>query len=266
MTKKTSPEKKIPQSSLSKSIIKGFQIIELLSELEELSITELSQQLQMNKSSVYRMLATLVECNYAEKNPFSKKYSLTSKLFEIGSRSRGLVTLEEAADSVMEKLADETHETVNLAILDKGEAVYIKKIESPQPLRMDLPVGTRLPPNCTSLGKVLIAYLPKDALKTLMDGTTFVKKTSKSIMDLRKLRGELAKVRESGYAIDDEEFSLGIRCASAPVWGADHTVVAALSISGPSLRLSDRDLKRMARLVIEGSQEINRNLTKKAVN
>jgi DNA-binding IclR family transcriptional regulator len=253
-----------PSSKLSGSLIKGFRIIELLSEFQEMTVTELSQRLQMDKSSVHRLLTTLVEYNYAEQNSLNKKYRLTSKFFEIGSRSRGLVTLEEAAAQVMENLAADTHETINLAILDKGEAVYIKKIESPQPLRMDLQVGTRLPPNCTSLGKVLIAYLPKDKLQAVINGPTLVKMTSKSITDLRKLRTELSRVREIGYAVDDEEYSQGIRCVSAPVWGADHAVVGALSIAGPSLRLTDRELKRYALLVIQGAQEITRILTGKS--
>lgn len=261
MANKNVPDRKTQDSKLSGSLIKGFRIIELLSEFQEMTVTELSQQLQMNKSSIHRLLSTLVEYNYAEKNPLDKKYRLTSKFFEIGSRSRGLVTLGDAAISVMEKLAEETRETINLAILDKGEAVYIKKIESPQPLRMDLQVGTRLPPNCTSLGKALIAYLSQDGLKEILSGPTMAKKTSKSITDLRRLKAELSRVREIGYAIDDEEYSLGIRCVSAPVWGAGHTVVGALSVAGPSLRMTDRELKRYAQLVIQGAQEITRYLT-----
>jgi len=245
---------------LSGSLIKGFMIIELLSEFQEMTLTELSNRLELNKSSVHRLLSTLVELGYVNKNPSNKLYRLSSKLFEVGSRSKGLLTLEEAATQVMEGLSEETQETINLAILDKGEAVYIKKIESQQPLRMDLSVGTRLPPNCTSLGKALISHLPDKELKELFAGNTIQKMTSKSITDLRKLKAELASVRELGFAVDNEEFSPGIRCVSAPIWGPNHMVVGALSIAGPSLRFTEREIKKYARLVVQGAQEITRNL------
>jgi len=197
---------------------------------------------------------------YVYQNPLNKTYKLSAKLFEIGSRSRGLRTLDEAAVPVMERLSRETLETVNLAVLDKGEVVYIKKIESQQPLRMDISVGTRLPPNCTSLGKSLIAHLPERELKKIIDGKTMQKMTSRSITDLRKLKAELALVRELGYAVDNEEYSDGIRCVSAPIWGANHEVIGALSIAGPSLRFKEHEIKKYARLVVEGTQEIARNL------
>ena len=84
--------------------------------------------------------------------------------------------------------------------------------------------------------------------------------TSKSITDSRKLRAELASVRELGYAVDNEEFSAGIRCVSAPIWGPDHEVIGAISIAGPSLRFTEREIKKYARLVVQGAQEITRNL------
>jgi DNA-binding IclR family transcriptional regulator len=252
--------KKNSHPNLSGSLIKGFKVIELLSEHQEMSVTEVSNRLGMNKSSVHRLLSTLVTLGYAGRNPLNKQYRLTSKLFEIGSRTSGLLTLEEAATEIMERLSEKTLETINLAILDKGEVIYIKKIESQQPLRMDLSVGTRLPPNCTSLGKALIAHLPKGQLKDLLNGSTIMKMTSKSITESRKLRAELASVRELGYAVDNEEFSAGIRCVSAPIWGADHEVIGAVSIAGPSLRFTEREIKKYARLVVQGAQEITRNL------
>jgi IclR family acetate operon transcriptional repressor len=87
-----------------------------------------------------------------------------------------------------------------------------------------------------------------------------MKMTSKSITDSRKLRAELASVREIGYAVDNEEFSAGIRCVSAPIWGPDHEVIGAISIAGPSLRLTEREIKKYAHLVVQGAQEITRNL------
>jgi len=246
--------------NLSTSLIKSFMVIELLSEFQELTLTELSKRLELNKSSIHRILSTLIELGYVNQNPLNRKYRLSSKLFEIGSQSKGLRTLDEAAVPVMESLSRETLETINLAILDKGEVVYLKKIESQQPLRMDMPVGTRLPPNCTSLGKSLIAHLPDRELKKLFAGKTIQKMTSRSITDLRKLKTELASVRELGYAVDNEEFSDGIRCVSAPIWGAEHEVVGALSIAGPSLRFKEHEIKKYARVVIQGAQEIARRL------
>ncbi|MBW2623942.1 MAG: IclR family transcriptional regulator [Deltaproteobacteria bacterium] len=248
-------ETKIKQN-LSGSLIKGFALIELLSEYNESSLTELSNRLEMNISSVHRLLSTLVHLDYVTQNSVNRKYRLTSRLFEIGSRTTKPVSLEEAAAVVMERISEDTGETVNLAVLDKGEVVYIKKIESRHPLRMDISVGTRVPAHCTSLGKALIAHMPEHELKALFTSRSMGKMTSKSITGFSKLKAALASVRNRGYAIDDEEFSEGIRCVGAPIRDENGGVIGALSIAGPSLRFTDREIKQYALFVVEGAGEI----------
>jgi DNA-binding IclR family transcriptional regulator len=142
--KKKIRSKRISHPNLSGSLIKGFKIIELLSEHQEMSVTEVSNRLGMNKSSVHRLLSTLVTLGYAGKNPLNKQYRLTSKLFEIGSRTSGLLTLEEASTEVMERLSEKTLETINLAILDKGEVIYIKRPTVPHWARLSSPIFQRV--------------------------------------------------------------------------------------------------------------------------
>ncbi|MFH1931091.1 MAG: IclR family transcriptional regulator [Pseudomonadota bacterium] len=249
--------------SLSQSLIKGFSIIELLSSSPALGVTNISNQLQMNKSIVHRLLSTLVALNYVEKDPISRLYRLTTKLFEVGRTGSGFKDLEKATAPVMERLAREMGETIALAILDKGELVHIAKIESQQPLRADLPVGARLPPHCTALGKVLLAQLSSHELEAIFEGLDIVKMTSKTITDLDVFKKELSSVRKLGYAVNDEEYAMGIRCIGVPVKGADQEVLASLSVSGPSVRIQHKDIKRLSQILISAAEEVTQKLIRK---
>ncbi len=238
----------------------ALSILETLGAVQSMSLTELSKKVGLGKSSVYRLLATLVRRGYVEKDPRSDQYQLTYRLFALGSRGADRYGLREAAHAVMEALAAETGETVNLGVLDGTRVVNLHKVESPGLVRLRLDVEGGVPAHATGLGKVLLAALPPDELMRRLQGQRLKRLTPRTVGGFRALQRMLAQIRQLGFSIDDEECSLGLRCVAAPICDHRGVVVAALSISGPRQRLPVRILSRLAERVQAGAREISARL------
>ncbi len=199
------------------SLIKSMRLLELLIEEGETGVSDLGRKKGLNRSNVHRILNTFESLGYVEKNPINSKYRPSLRFFELGSliiQRHGLIKI---AHPFLEKLGVKFGETSNLAILDRGEVIYIDKIESSEALRMDLAIGRRVPAYCTALGKILLLGLKKDSLDQYLKITKLVKRTPNTLSSKRDLLKHLAEVSESGFAIDDEELSIGIRCIAAPI-------------------------------------------------
>lgn len=225
-----------------------------------MGVTDLAKKLGLGKSSVYRLLATLARRGYVEKNPESDRYQLTYRLFAVGSPAADRFGLREVAQPVMQRLATETGETVNLGVLDGTRVVNLRKVESRHLLRIHLAVVGGAPAHATALGKVLLAALEAAEVARRLHGRRLERLTPRTIGDRRSLGAALARVREQGFAIDDEECSLGLRCVAAPILDHRGSVVAALSISGPSPRLPNPLLSRLAESVRSAAREISQRL------
>jgi DNA-binding IclR family transcriptional regulator len=238
----------------------ALSILETLGTVHSVGVTELARKLGLGKSSVYRLLATLVRRGYVEKNLQNDRYQLTYRLFAVGSPAADRFGLREAAHPVMERLAAETGETVNLGVLDGTRVVNLHKVESRHLLRMHMEVGGGVPAHATALGKVLLAALQPSDLTQRLGGQRLARLTRRTIGDRATLRRTLVRIRTQGFAIDDEECSLGLRCVAAPIRDHRGAVVAALSISGPSQRLPGQILPRLAENVQAAAQEVSRRL------
>ena len=238
----------------------ALSILETLGTVHSLGVTELAKKLGLGKSSAYRLLATLVRCGYVEKNPQNDRYQLTYRLFAVGSPAADRFGLREAAHPVMERLAAETGETVNLGVLDGARVVNLHKVESRHLLRMHMEVGGGVPAHATALGKVLLAALESSELGRHLGDQRLTRLTRRTIGDRATLRKMLARIRQQGFAIDDEECSLGLRCVAAPILDHRGAVVAALSISGPTQRLSHAALTGMAGDTRAAALEVSRRL------
>jgi DNA-binding IclR family transcriptional regulator len=233
-----SPIKANPQTPGVQSIERAIAILKAFSvEKEELGVTELSQQLNLPKSTVFRLLASLQREGVVEENPVTRKYRLGVALMTLGGLVLQRLDITQVARPFMRALADATQETVNLAIRDRDEAVNIAEIPSPQPVKYIGWVGRRIPLHCTSTGKILLAYLPTNERETLI-ACGLPRYTPNTITSPDLLRQELALVREQGYAVCHEEFDMGSNGVAAPI--RDHTrgVVAVVSAAGPTFRLS----------------------------
>jgi len=238
----------------------ALSILETLGSVHEMSLTDLARKLGLGKSSVYRLLVTLAQRGYVEKNPQSERYRLTYRLFAVGSPAADRFGLREAAHPVMERLAAQTGETVNLGVLDGTRVLNIHKVESHHLLRMHMAVGSGVPAHATALGKVLLAALEPHELAQRLRGRRLERLTRQTIRDRPTLRVALARIRDQGFAIDDEECSLGLRCVAAPIVDRQGAVVAALSISGLSQRFPQTALSRLAEVVRAAAREISHRL------
>ena len=214
----------------------------------ELGVTELSKILALNKSTVHRLLEALKAHGLVVQDSESQRYSLGLKLFELGSRAVASVDVLEKSKPVLEKLVAETGETAHLCVLDDKEVLYLEKFESPKTLRIPSRVGQRNPAHCTAVGKALLAHLPGE-LDSWFRSKPLKRFTANTITDLRSLREELASIREHGFSIDNEEIELGLRCVAAEVRDYSGKVIAAISIAGPSFRVTDDRIPSLAESV-----------------
>ena len=238
----------------------ALSILETLGSVHEVSLTELARKVGLGKSSVFRQLMTLARRGYVEKNPQSERYRLTYRLFAVASPAADRFGLREAAHPVMERLAHRCGETVNLGVLDGTRVLNLHKVESRHLLRLHLEVGGGAPAHATALGKVLLAALEPAEVVRRLQGRRLDRLTPRTIGDRRSLRTALAKIREQGFAIDDEECSLGLRCVAAPIIDHRGSVAAALSISAPSQRLPGRALSQLAASVRLAAREVSGRL------
>ncbi len=246
----------------TRSVIKTMQLLEQLSRDGESSLGEIAGRLGMHKSTVHRFVNSLKELGYVRQNPENERYSLTLKLFEVGSAVLERTELWKEAHPIMKTLAEQTLETVHLAALENDELVYLHKIESTRALRvsMNTRVGRTAPLHCTSLGKVLLGSLSDRKRERLMKKVRYDRYTEHTRTEPESLSEELEKVAKRGYAVDNEEHELGVRCVGAPIRNAVGDVVAALSVSMPSVRLNDENMGTYTELVVRSAQNISYKL------
>jgi DNA-binding IclR family transcriptional regulator len=229
---------------------RALRVLEALSEAADgLSLAELSQQLDAPKSSIFNILATLEESGYIRVVDASGKYTLTTKLFRVGSPAVARLNLKQSLHPLLAELVELTGETANLGILEGNEAVYIETIEGQNRLRVAVMPGERIDLHSTALGKMLLAHLPPERAVELLRSRSLYGRTPHTLTEPSALLEQFSEIRARGYALDDEEDHLEIRCLSAPV--RDHTgrVVAAVSITAPKNRLTDEALERKAAVV-----------------
>jgi len=242
------------------SVIKTFEIVEYLAHNTETGITELGNELGQSKSTIYRFLSTLKSLGYVRQNRKSGKYTLTYKLFEISSKAIEHDDTIAAARPVLEKLASETGESIHLAVLERNSAVYIDNIDSAYNLRMFSHVGRSVPAHCTALGKALLAFKSNEYLEDVYAHGGLVAYTPNTIVDLAKLKKNLALIRKNGVAVDNEEFEVGLKCVAAPIYDSKGNAVASFCVAAPSIRLPQTQIKRLKEKVLQASKQISQRL------
>ena len=234
-------------------VTRTLDILEALAEAKRpLGPTELARRVGTTPSAAFRILKTLEERGYVARDTISGQYRLGTRLAYLGERSTGTLDLRHVARPVLEELHRRFRETVNLAVLDNDHIVYIDMIESDHGLRMAARVGARDYPHSTSLGKAILGHLPEPELERYLQ-RPLPRRTPHTITDPVALRAELERVRASGVAEDHEENEEGACCFGAPVFDHQGRVVAAISISGPAVRLSGPRADEMREAVKDAS-------------
>lgn len=221
------------------SLERALTILNTLSDYPDgLPIAKLTKLVDLSKSTTHRLLATLVDMNYVAKDLESDKYKVGLQTLFVARSVLNNNNIVNVAKPYLKHLCADVNETVHLCIEDKGEIVYIDKLESNQTIRMYSRIGNRAPMYCTAVGKILLSGMAAGRLEEIAASTTFTPRTPRTITSAEELRTEVDKVRQQGYALDNIENEEGIRCIAAPIFSHEHRIVASFSISGPSNRVT----------------------------
>jgi DNA-binding IclR family transcriptional regulator len=224
---------------------RAFRILSVLSDGRPRSLQTLSREADLSTSTTFRLLSTLVHHRYIERDGQTSRYSLGLSCLELARSYYMGNEVRRAALPELDKLRNETRETVHLAVLDDLEVVYIEKLEALQPIGlMGSRVGGRSPAYCTGVGKALLAHVAPHVVKQSFGGRKLKRYTQNTITSLDGLLSELESIRSRGYALDHGEHEAGVCCVAAPVFDMKGDAVAALSVSGPADRLEPIERNR----------------------
>jgi PcaR/PcaU/PobR family beta-ketoadipate pathway transcriptional regulator len=244
------------------SLARGLSVLSAFSEEQPaLSLTDISQRLQLNKTTTFRLLCTLESLGYLERDPQTKLYRPALEVLRLGFVVLNSLEVRQVAAPYLRQLVEEIQETVNLAVLDNHEVVCIDRVGSKHLVNVYRPVGSRLPAYCTSMGKALLAFLPPEQLEEVLADTTWVRHNETTIVTPEVLKENLALVRQRGFADSDGELIPELRDVSAPIHQYDGQVVAALNISTPAHRVSyEKLISELGPKVVEVGQKISEAL------
>jgi len=243
------------------AVERALNILEAAAQRRDgLTNAEISRKLGIPKSSASYILRTLEKRSYLRREQESGRYRLGLKILSLGGDAQANLDIADVALPFMRTLGEKIRMTVHLAVLDQGEAVYIEKVEAPGFFKVNTWVGRRMFLHSTSVGKCLLAWLPKHEIETMVRQQGLKKRTPKTITSVAKLLADLDRVRHSGHAVDDEENSLGARCLGAPIFDATGNVTAALGASGTLTQTDETEMPRIIEALRETARRISRQL------
>lgn len=202
-----------------------------------LNISELSRRLEIPKSSTHVIVVTLERLGYVERKPASLKYHLGLKAYGLGRGILKNLSVAEIAVPALRVLVDQLHLPAHLAVSDGDQGVYIQKVDAPGLIKIDTYIGRRMDLHCTGVGKAILAWGPAEAAEHVLSKEAYIRYTANTITSSRALRRELARARKVGYAVDDEEEELSVRCVAVPVFHPSGHFVAGLSVTGTTAQV-----------------------------
>ena len=250
-------------SNPATAVERALNILEDIAQRRDgLTNSEISRKLAIPKSSASYILRTLERRGYLRREGETGRYKLGLKILSLGGDAQSNLDVADVALPFMRSLVERLHLTSHLAVLDQGEAVYIEKVEAPGFFKVNTWVGRRMYLHSTSVGKVLLAWLPRQEMEAIVRQKGMKKRTPKTITAVSRLLADLELVREQGYAVDDEENSTGARCLGAPIHDAMGSVTAALGVSGTLTQVDEENLSRIADALKETARRISRQLIK----
>lgn len=211
------------------SLARGLAVVGAFGEgRPDLSIADAARLTGLSRAAVRRCLHTLTVLGYATGANWS--YALTPKVLTLGYAYLGSTPVARAAQPVLERVSDQVHQSCSLAVLDGDEIVYVARAATRRILSIGLSVGSRLPADCTSMGRVLLAFAPDAERARFLARIKLVRHTARTIIDRNELRAELDRVRAAGHALVDQELEAGLRSLAVPVRRVDGVVVAAINV------------------------------------
>jgi DNA-binding IclR family transcriptional regulator len=243
------------------SLDRAVHVLELLAESEApLGLADVCERMDLHKSTAHRALMVLERTGLIERTP-ENRFRLGLKLYELGSRAVEQIDLRARVHPWFRKLSAQVGETVHLGVLQKTSVVYLDKVE-PHNRRvwLDSRIGASNPVYCTAMGKAILAFLPAAETAAIVARIRFVRYTPRTLCTAEALQRSLDRVRRRGYAIDDEEVECGVRCIGAPIMNESGRPVAAVSVSGPSSRITQQSVPGIAERLLRCCREISASL------
>ena len=241
----------------NQSLTRALNLLERLSETPTgLNLTDLSYQLGMPTATVHRLLNTFEEFDFVEQDEEQGLWFVGLKAFTVGNSFLHRRDFVASARPHMHTLVEQCGETVNLGVIDNGEAVFISQVESREVMRMIVRLGSRSPIHASGVGKALLANMPEQQLTGILQQRGLARYTEHSIDNPAQLRDELQQIRQLGYALDDEEHAIGLRCVASAIFDENGQALAAISLSGPKARVTDSRLDELGIAVRHSADEI----------
>lgn len=262
-TQPTQAQGILKPTNLVQTIERVDQMLGILGQAPRgLSLGELATAVALPKGTTHRLLSSLAYFDYVQQDPISRRYRLGFKLVTLGNRLLEQIDLRNLARPHLLELAQRTKETAHLVILDRGQALYIDKIQlSSVGLHMSSRVGYRAPLHCTAVGKVLLAHRPHAETDRIISEQGLPRRTAQTITTGETFKAHLAEVKAAGFALDNEEHNQGVRCVAAPIFDMYGEVIAATSASAPAVRVTLEVAEDIVKpLVMETAAKISRQL------
>jgi IclR family pca regulon transcriptional regulator len=243
----TLDERTTAERGLSQSLERGLAILALFTSGRPLlGVSEIGRTLELSHSTAHRYVATLAGLGYLQQDRESKRYRLGPRVLDLGFAAINSMPVRKVSAPHLQLLSDETGHTVNMAILDGGDIVYVDRCRASRPrqrdIDLDLHIGARLPAYCTAMGKALMAFLPEDRLTAVLHDLDLVARGPNTIVNEAVFRAELTRIRRDGIAVNDEELAYGLRSIAAPISTRSGHVVAALNLAVHRSMASTTDL------------------------
>ncbi|SDE73109.1 IclR family transcriptional regulator, acetate operon repressor [Paracoccus isoporae] len=241
-----------------KSLDRAMAVFDHVSRGSGLALSTIAAETQESPATIYRILVTLAGRGLVEFDAEAQLWHIGPHAFTIGTRFLRRTSLVDRARPVLRRLMEATGETANLGVEREGAILFVSQVETHASIRAFFPPGTLSPMHVSGIGKALLAAMPQDRLERLLAGQDFASFTEHTITDRDRLADELRRIRARGYAVDDEERNLGMRCIAAPVFDMNAEAVAGVSLSGPTSRVTPDAVVGLSGEVIAAAEALTR--------
>ena len=248
---------KAAEKNTIQSLDGALDVLDALSESDGMTLTELSVKLVRSPSTIYRILNTFAKRSIVEIDVAVQTWHVGPAAFRLGSSFLRRSSILERSRPVMRSLMEEIGETANLGIEKSGSVLFVSQVECLETIRAFFPPGTQSPMHASGIGKALLSLYSQERLDRMLRRRTLEKFTEQTIVDPDALRRELKDIRRKGYAVDNEERTMGMRCVAAPIIDLHGEAVAGISVSGPTHRMTQSRLEQISLLVSEGALNLS---------
>lgn len=243
------------------SLVHGLSILDLFCEDEPiLGVGEIARRLNVHRSTASRLAATLGHCGYLQPDGEQGRYRLGAKLVKLGQLANVEIDLQRLGEPLLRSLASELGESVHLGVLDGREVITTALADGWRTVRMHSTLGKRSLAHCSAMGKAILAGLSDEEINSLFNKRKLETPTANTVRSVAALKASLKIIRGQGYATDDEELEVGLRCVAAPVSDHSGRIVAAVSVSGPAARIEGKSREKAIKCVIMAAAELSRRL------